>query len=73
MKKIKSEQENEEVGIDQNIKKIVKQRMIQKRVDNILKIGLAHPKVSDPVPYIKKKWVSPLEVAIENKSFEGFK
>jgi hypothetical protein len=46
---------------------------LQKRIGAILKTASTLPKVSEPVPFAKKKWVSPLEHINENSKVEHFK
>ncbi len=48
------------LNTDEDVKMRVQKQIIQKRVEAIMKNNNAPPKVSDPVPFVKKKWVSPL-------------
>ena len=43
---------------------------MQKRIDAILKSCPTQPKVSEPLPYVKKKWTSPLELKHHNVTFD---
>ena len=45
---------------DENMKERIKQQILQKRVDHIVKNSTAKMKVSECVPFASKKWVSPL-------------
>lgn len=45
--------------------------MMQKRIDAILKNAPNKAQVSEAVPFVKKKWVSPLMQKTENQAFEG--
>ncbi len=58
--KMKNTPENDEAEVEQKQKDIIKKKIMQKRIDAILKNGTSQVKVSDPVPFIKKKWFSPL-------------
>ena len=44
---------------------------MQKRIDAILKNAPNKAQVSQPVPFAKKKWISPLMQRGENQAFEG--
>lgn len=46
--------------------------MMQKRIDAILKNTPNKSQVSEAVPFVKKKWVSPLMQKTDNQAFEGF-
>lgn len=46
--------------------------MMQKRIDAILKNTPNKSQVSEAVPFLKKKWVSPLMQKTDNQAFEGF-
>ena len=48
----------------------IKKKMMQKRIDAILKNCPSQGKVSDPVPYVKKKWTSPLDSKDQNAPFQ---
>jgi hypothetical protein len=39
----------------------IRKKMLQKRIDAIMKTSTSKPTVSDPVPCVKKKWISPLQ------------
>lgn len=58
--RIKNNQENLYVNQDQEYRDMMKEKILKKRIDLILKNGTNHPKVSQPVPYVKRKWISPL-------------
>ena len=57
---------------DENMKERIKQQILQKRVDHIVKNSTAKMKVSECVPFASKKWVSPLTQFKQNESFESF-
>ena len=40
---------------------------MQKRIDLILKNDTRKPKVSEPIPFVKRKWVSPLSQLTQKK------
>lgn len=46
---------------DEEEKERIRKKMLQKRIDAIMKTSTYKPAVSDPVPCAKKKWVSPLQ------------
>jgi hypothetical protein len=52
------------------MRKRIQQQILQKRVDAIMKNGSSRTKVSDPVPFVSKKWVSPLAQLHENDTFD---
>lgn len=45
--------------------------MMQKRIDAILKNAPNKAQVSESVPFVKKKWISPLMQKAENEAYEG--
>jgi hypothetical protein len=45
----------------------IKKRIIQKRIDIILKNDIRKPKVSEPLPCVKRKWISPLTQLAKNQ------
>jgi hypothetical protein len=46
---------------------------LQKRIDAILKTGSIQAKVSEAVPFVKKKWTSPLENMTENTELDHYR
>jgi hypothetical protein len=46
---------------DEEEKERIRKKMLQKRIDTIMKTTTAKPTVSEPLPCLKKKWVSPLQ------------
>lgn len=61
VQRLKKTEESENVVNDEEEKDRVRKKIMQKRIDAILKSGSSKAVVSDPVPFIKKKWTSPLE------------
>ena len=58
---IKQRPQEEDASSEEEQKERIRKRMLQKRIDTIMKTTSCKPTVSDPLPYIKKKWVSPLQ------------
>lgn len=55
---------------DDETKHRIKKQIIRRRVDAIIKNGTNKSKVSPALPYLKKKWVSPLTELHENEAFD---
>lgn len=55
---------------DEEERERVRKKMLQKRIDAIMRNNNAKPTVSDPVPFQKKKWVSPLQQRNENDTLQ---
>lgn len=60
MEKTKSRELSTATEPDEETKLKIKQQILQKRVDNIVKNSSTKMKVSEGVPFVSKKWVSPL-------------
>lgn len=60
IQKNKNKQIDVSTALDEDIKLRIKKQIIQKRVDAIMKNEQSKPKVSEPIPFVKKKWISPL-------------
>ena len=60
MEKNKNRQQTSVPEEDLGQKDKIKKQIMQKRIDIILKNDARKPKVSEPVPFAVKKWISPL-------------
>ena len=67
---------NREIGAvmepDEETKNKIKQQILQKRVENIVKNRPGKSNVSEGEPFVRKKWVSPLTQLYENEAFDPF-
>lgn len=57
---ISKQRPTEEYNDDEE-KERIRKKMLQKRIDAIMKTSTNKPTVSEPVPCVKKKWISPLQ------------
>lgn len=52
---------------DEEERERIRKKMLQKRIDAIMRTSTSKPTVSDPVPFVKKKWISPLQQRSSNE------
>jgi hypothetical protein len=71
VQRFKKTEENDPNVSDEDEKDRIRKKILQKRIDAILKTAPSKQIVSDPVPFAKKKWISPLEQRAENENFHS--
>lgn len=67
LEKNKNRQQASFLNQEQEQKDKIKKQIMQKRIDIILKNDTRKPIVSEPIPFVKRKWVSPLKILTQNK------
>jgi hypothetical protein len=61
LRKFKKTEDSEGDTCRDDDRATIKRRIMQKRIDAIMKNAATKSKVSQPTPYLSKRWVSPLD------------